>query len=98
MLEKSSITFKIFIALAFFFTLSCSKLNKYQFYPNPKNESENVSTICKNTDASHFTVENHKVNFKKKDGGIIKLKHFKTLLPDGYYLCSLQSGNSLILD
>ena len=30
MLEKSSITFKIFIALAFFFTLSCSKLNKYQ--------------------------------------------------------------------
>ena len=98
MFYKLLILFTIFLAFISNFTFSCSKLNKYKFNSTPKYSYEKVSYICKKTDASHFTVVNQNVNLKKKDGNIIMLKHFKTLLPNGYYFCSLKKENSLILD
>ena len=98
MFNKLLIIFIIFFAFISNFTFSCSKLNKYIFNPNTEYSDEKVSSICKKTDASHFTVVNRNINFKKKDGKIIRLNHFKTLLPNGYYFCSLQRENSLILD
>ena len=98
MYNKLLIIFIIVFALKINFTFSCSKLNKYKFTPNPKNSEEKVSSICEKIDASHFFVDNLNVNLKKNDGNIIRLNHFKTLLPDGYNFCSLKSENSLILD
>ena len=57
-----------------------------------------VSSICNKTDASHFKVINKIVKFKKNDGLEIELKHFKSLIPNGYYFCTNQTRNSIILD
>ena len=95
---KSNFLIKSIFILTIIFQISCTKNNEKVFEKNPKNTNANVMSICLKTDASHFTVNNQIVNFKKIDSNIIRLKHFKTLLPDGYYFCSLQSGNSNVLD
>ena len=94
----SSFILLIQLSVIFIFVFSCTRMNVKIFNHNSKNEQNIVASICKKTDASHFTVKNMRVIFKKKEGGNIELKHFKTLLSNGYYFCSNQTKNSLILD
>jgi len=73
-------------------------MNVKIFDHNSKDEQHKVTSICKKTDASQFIVKNKRVIFKKRGSINIELKHFKSLLSDGYYFCTNQSKNSLILD
>ncbi len=77
---------------------SCTKKNVKIFDHNHNREQIIVTSICKKTDASHFVVKNQKVILKRKNGNQIKLQHFKSVISDGYYFCSNQKRNSLILD
>ena len=94
----SSLILFIQLSIILIFVFSCTKMNEKIFDHNSKNEQNIVTSICKKTDASHFTVQNKRIIFKKKDGDNIELKHFKTLLSNGYYFCTKQTKNSLILD
>ena len=98
MFFTSNLIFIAKLTVVLIFIFSCTKMNVKIFEHNPKNEQNKVASICKKTDASHFTVKNHRVIFKKKDEINIELKHFKSLLSDGYYFCTNQTRDSLILD
>jgi len=37
-------------------------------------------------------------NLKQNEGKEIELKHYNSLLPDGYYFCTRQERKSSILD
>ena len=86
------------LSIIFIFVFSCKRMNEKIFKHIPQNEQNKVASICKKTDASHFTVKSQRIIFKKKDGINIELEHFKSLLSDGYYFCTKHSRNSLILD
>jgi len=76
----------------------CSNLieKKYVHYPNSLRKQ--VELVCQNTDASHFRVENLRVWLKQLDEKELELKHYNSLLPDGYYICTRQNRKSTILD
>jgi len=98
MFFTSNLIFIAKLTVVLIFIFSCTKMNVKIFNQKPKNEHLIVLSICKKTNASHFNVKNHRVILKRKDGKNIELKHNKSLLDDGYYFCTNQKKNSLILD
>ena len=91
----------------FFFTLlfltlvtvsGCSNVNEKTYVRHPKSLRKQVELVCLNTDASHFKVENLRVRLKQIDDKELELKHYNSLLPDGYYFCTRQNRKSSILD
>ena len=94
----SNLIFFMRLIVIFIFAISCTNMKVKKFRQKPKNVQKKVTSICNKTDASHFTIKNQIVIFKKKDGTKIELKHFRSLLSDGYYFCINQKRNSLILD
>ena len=76
----------------------CSKLSKKTFIKHPKILYKQAELVCQNTDASHFQVEKNLVRLKRQDGKEIILKHYNSVLPDGYYFCTRQNRKSSILE
>ena len=96
-----------FSSYLFFFGLSalllitvsgCSSLQEKTYINHPKTLRKQADLVCQNTDASHFRVENQLVLLKRHDGKELELKHYNSLLPDGYYFCTRQKRKSSILD
>ena len=96
-----------FSSYLFFFGLSalllisvsgCSNLQEKTYINHPKTLRKQADLVCQNTDASHFRVENQLVRLKRHDGKELELKHYNSLLPDGYYFCTRQNRKSSILD
>ena len=54
--------------------------------------------VCDNIKGSQFIVRDLRVWVKKNEESKIELKHYKSILPDGYYFCSGHDGNSLIIE
>ena len=86
------------VTLIIIVSLGCSKSNKKIYVLPLKGSQRQVVMICKQTDASHFTVRNSRLWLRKKDGKEIELKYNKFLLRDGYYFCTEQTHDSNILD
>ena len=76
----------------------CSKLPEKTYVNHPKILHKKVELVCQNTDASHFQIENQLVLLKSQDGKEHELRHYNSLLPDGYYFCTQQNRKSSILD
>ena len=64
----------------------------------PDDINQQAEKVCKYIDGSHFVVRERRIWLKKKDDSEIELKHYKSILPDGYYLCSGHDRESLIID
>ena len=64
----------------------------------PDNVHRQAEIVCSKIDSSQFIVRKRRVWLKKKDENEIELKHYKSILPDGYYFCSGNDRNSLIID
>jgi len=76
----------------------CSKLPEKIYVNHPNILHQQVELVCQNTDASHFQVENQLVLLKRQDGKELQLRHYNSLLPDGYYFCTRQNSKSSILE
>ena len=93
----------IFLYVLFFLTLAlflkgCSNLQNKLYVRIPDDVHKHAEKVCKKIDGSHFIVRNQRVWLKKKDKSEIELKHFKSILPDGYYFCSSHERDSEIID
>ena len=64
----------------------------------PNDIHQQAEKVCNNIDGSQFIVRDLRVWLKKKDKSEIELKHYKSILPDGYYFCSGHDRNSLIIE
>ncbi|HBL56307.1 MAG TPA: hypothetical protein DDZ36_10675 [Deltaproteobacteria bacterium] len=76
----------------------CSNFPEKTYVQSPKSFRKQVNLVCLQTDASHFTVRNLRVRFKLLNGEELELKHYNSLLPDGYYFCTQQQRKSTILE
>ena len=76
----------------------CSKIQKKTYTEFPIGVHQQAEKVCDNIDGSQFIVSDLRVWLKKTDEGEIELKHYKSILPDGYYFCSGNDGNSTIID
>jgi len=81
-----------------FFTQSCSNLQEKIYTKIPNDVHQQAEKVCNNIDGSQFRVSDLRVWLKKKDMSEIELKHYKSILPDGYYFCSGYDRNSLIIE
>ena len=96
--------FRSFFCLFCFFlifalcTQSCSNLKEKAYNRIPNDVNQQAEKVCNNIDGSQFMVRDLRVWLKKKDKSEIELKHYKSILPDGYYFCSGHDRNSLIID
>ena len=81
-----------------FFTQACSNLQEKAYTSIPNDVHQQAEKVCNNIDGSQFIVRDLRVWLKKKDKSEIELKHYKSILPDGYYFCSGHVRNSLIID
>ena len=81
-----------------FFTQACSNLQEKTYTSFPNDVHQQAENVCNNIDGSQFIVRNLRVWLKKKDKSEIELKHYKSILPDGYYFCSGHDRNSLIIE
>ena len=93
----------IFCLFSFFvmfslFTQGCSNLQEKAYTRIPDNVHKQAEKVCNNIDGSQFIVKDRQVWLKKKDESEIELKHYKSILPDGYYFCSGHDRNSLIIE
>ena len=93
----------IFCLFSFFvmfslFTQGCSNLQEKAYTRIPDNVHKQAEKVCNNIDGSQFIVRDRQVWLKKKDESEIELKHYKSILPDGYYFCSGHDRNSLIIE
>jgi hypothetical protein len=75
----------------------CSKLPEKIYVNHPKILYKQVELVCQNTDASHFQIKN-KLVLLRQGGKKLELRHYNSLLPDGYYFCTRQNRKSSILD
>jgi hypothetical protein len=75
----------------------CSKLPEKTYVNHPKILYKQVELVCQNTDASHFQIKN-KLVLLRQGGKELELRHYNSLLPDGYYFCTRQNRKSSILD
>ena len=75
-----------------------TKLPEKTHVKHPKILRKRVELVCQKTDASHFQVEDQVVRLRCQDGKELELKHYNSLLPDGYYFCTRQNRKSSILD
>ena len=80
------------------FTQGCSNLQEKVYTRIPDNVYQQAEKVCNNIDGSQFIVRDLRVWIKKKDDSEIELKHYKSILPDGYYFCSGHDRNSLIIE
>ncbi len=81
-----------------FFTQGCSNLQEKVYTRIPDDVYQQAEKVCNNIDGSQFIVRDLRVWMKKKDNSEIELKHYKSILPDGYYFCSGHDRNSLIIE
>ena len=93
----------IFVCSAFFLmfallTQGCSNLQEKAYTRIPNDVHQQAEKVCNNIDGSQFIVRDLRVWLKKKDKSEIELKHYKSILPDGYYFCSGHERNSLIIE
>ena len=80
------------------FTQGCSNLQEKVYTRIPDDVYQQAEKVCNNIDGSQFIVRDLRVWLKKKDKSEIELKHYKSILPDGYYFCSGHDRNSLIIE
>ena len=85
-------------ALLLITVAGCSSPPEKTYVNHPETLRKQADLVCQNTDASHFRVENQTVRLKRQGGKELELKHYNSLLPDGYYFCTLQNRKSSILD
>ena len=96
--------FRLFFCLFCFFvifslfTQGCSNLQEKAYTRTPNDVHQQAEKGCKNINSSQFVVRDLQVWLKKKDESEIELKHYKSILPDGYYFCSGHNRNSLIIE
>jgi hypothetical protein len=76
----------------------CSKLPEKTYVKHPKILRKQAEFVCQNTNASHFKIENQLVQLRRQDGKELELRHYNSLLPEGYYFCTRQNRKSSILD
>ena len=76
----------------------CSNLTEKTYVQHPKTFRKQAEFVCQNTDASHFRVEKQQVQLRRHNGNELELKHYNSLLPDGYYFCTRQKRKSSILE
>ena len=76
----------------------CSIPPEKTYVNHPETLRKQADLVCQNTDASHFLVENQLVLLKHQGGRELEMKHYNSLLPDGYYFCTLQNRKSSILN
>jgi|TARA_Y100000031_G_scaffold62445_1_gene70378 hypothetical protein len=81
-----------------FFTQGCSNLQEKTYTRIPNDVHQQAEKVCNNIDGSQFIVRDLGVWLKKKDQSEIELKHYKSILPDGYYFCSGHDRDSLIIE
>ena len=89
--------FYSFVILVFF-SLGCSNLQEKEYTSIPSDVHQQAEKVCNNIDGSQFIVRDLRVWLKKKDESEIELKHYKSILPDGYYFCSGHVRNSMIIE
>lgn len=89
--------FCFFVIMALF-TQGCSNMQEKIYTRIPDNVYQQAEKVCNNIDGSQFIVRDLRVWMKKKDDSEIELKHYKSILPDGYYFCSGHDRNSLIIE
>ena len=89
--------FCCFVIMALF-TQGCSNLQEKVYTRISDNVYQQAEKVCNNIDGSQFIVRDLRVWMKKKDDSEIELKHYKSILPDGYYFCSGHDRNSLIIE
>ena len=68
----SSFILLIQLSIILIFVFSCTKMNVKIFNHNSKNEQNIVASICKKTDASHFTVQNMRVILKMEVSRVVE--------------------------
>ena len=96
--------FRIFLCLFFFLVIlalcaqGCSNLQEKVYTSIPNDVHQQAEKVCNNIDGSQFIIRDRRVWLKIKDENEIELKHYKSILPDGYYLCSGRDWNSLIIE
>ena len=86
-----------FVILAFI-SQDCSNTREIKYTSIPDDVHLQAEIVCSKIDGSQFIIRDRRVWLKKKDENEIELKHFKSILPDGYYFCSGNDRNSLIID
>ena len=87
-----------FFVIFVLFTQGCSNLQEKTYTKIPDDVHKQAEKVCNNIDGSQFIVRDRQVWLKKNDESEIELKHFKSILPDGYYFCSGHVRNSLIIE
>ena len=87
-----------FFVIFALFTQGCSNLQEKAYTSIPNDFHKQAEKVCNNIDGSQFIVRDLRVWLKKKDKSEIELKHYKSILPDGYYFCSGHDRNSLIIE
>ena len=90
--------FFIFFVMSVLFIQSCSNLQEKAYTKIPDDAHKQAEKVCNNIDGSQFIVRDRQVWLKKKDESEIELKHYKSILPDGYYFCSGHESDSLIIE
>ena len=90
--------FILFFVMFGLFTQGCSNLQEKVYTRIPDDVYQQAEKVCNNIDGSQFIVRDLRVWMKKKDDSEIELKHYKSILPDGYYFCSGHDRNSLIIE
>ena len=86
-----------FVILAFS-SQGCSNTQKKKYTNIPDDVHQQAYTVCSKIDGSQFIIRDRRVWLKKIGENEIELKHYKSILPDGYYFCSGKDRNSLIID
>ena len=85
-------------ALVLIIVPGCSSPPEKTYVNHPEKLRKQADLVCQNIDASHFRVENQLVLLKHQGGRELELKHYNSLLTDGYYFCTRQNRKSSILD
>ena len=97
-------SFRLFFCLFYFFVIlaffseGCTNLKEKTYTKIPDDVHKQAEKVCNNIDGSQFIVRDRQVWLKKKDESEIELKHYKSILPDGYYFCSGHESDSLIIE
>ena len=86
-----------FVILVFSFQ-GCSNSQKKKYTSIPDDVHRQAAIVCSKIAGSQFIIRDRRVWLKKKDENGIELKHYKSILPDGYYFCSGHDRNSQIID
>ena len=88
----------LFFVILGFSLQGCSITQKIKYTRIPDDVHRQAEIVCRKIDGSQFIVRKRRVWLKKKDENEIELKHYKSILPDGYYFCSGHERNSIIIE